>query len=443
VLLVAGAVLSPHQARLLADLPVPSAEGALPQFPNAVERIVGLLAAARQDLRHIDVEELNAEDRRRLAHAKTLIAEVVRIGREEKDTREIDALLFARLAAAEVTTVLAHQVHLAEYCALIDRYLAGDRAAIEAARRDFPPSCVESIVDVIGRHMSELQVSGGPLEQVGPKTVLGMAMLQTEVSIESTAAPAFDVPARVLALLKGEAVPPGFHQKWYLAVLGHLQGQGYLLDAVHHADAALAAFPQDVGLLVAAGALHELIASPDLVPASTQVERGVRMPAADLRLMTERRRDGWKIAEKLYRHASVVDPGCAEAHLRLGWVLFLSGRSDAALSELAVAEGATDRRIRYLASLFRGGVRAAAGKWTDAVAAYRNAGALYGNCLAASAGLSHAIWRSGDTANASETMASALADDQRTPCHDPWWDYPLGAFHERDRLLSELRAEIR
>ena len=66
-----------------------------------------------------------------------------------------------------------------------------------------------------------------------------------------------------------------------------------------------------------------------------------------------------------------------------------------------------------------------------------------GTCLAASAGLSHAIGRSGDTANASETMASALADDGRTPCHDPWWDYPLGAFYERDRVLNELRREIR
>jgi tetratricopeptide (TPR) repeat protein len=408
-----------------------------------VERIAGLLAAIRQDLRHIDLKELNAEDRRRLAHAKILIAEVVRIGREEKDIREMDALSIAKLAAAEVTTVLAHQVHLNEYCALIDRYLAGDRAAIQAARLDFPPSFVEPIVGLIGLHMSELQVTGGPLEQVGPKTVLGMAMLQTEISIESGAAPAFDLPGRVLALLKGEAVPPGFHQKWYLAVLGHLQGGGYVLEAVHHADAALAAFPEDVGLLVATGALHELIASPELVPASTQVKRGVRIPTADLALMTERRRDGWKIAEKFYQHASVLDPGYAEAHLRLGWVLFLSGRSDAALSELALAERSTDRRIRYLASLFRGGVRAAAGKWTDAVAAYRNAGALYPNCLAASAGLSHAIRRSGDTANASEAMASALADDRRTPCHDPWWDYPLGAFHERDRLLEELRGEIR
>jgi tetratricopeptide (TPR) repeat protein len=268
-------------------------------------------------------------------------------------------------------------------------------------------------------------------------------MLQTEISIESGAAPAFDLPGRLLALLKGKAVPPGFHQKWHLAVLGHLQGEGYLLEAVRHADAALAAFPEDVGLLVAAGALHELIASPRLVPASTQVKRGVRIPTAELTLLTERRRDGWRIAEKLYRHASVLDPECAEAHLRLGWVLFLSGRSDAALSELALAERSPDRRIRYLASLFRGGVRAAAGKWTDAVAAYRNAAAVYPNCLAAAVGLSHAIRRSGDMANASETMASALADDRRTPCHDPWWDYPLGAFHERGRLLDELRGEIR
>ena len=449
VLLVSGASHPFLETRLLAIWPAPPSETRSPQSPEVAKHISELLVTVRQDLREVDRRKLDAEDRRRLDHIKYLVAEVVRIGRDEKLDRDMDALALAEQASAELTIVLVHQLHLEEYCALVDRYRAGDRAAIEIAGRDWPPSRVEPIVAFFTRKISSLGVKEGPLEQIGVKTMLGTAMLETELAIEfpSSRVPTFEVPRRLLALSDDRAVTRGFRQQWYLAVAGHLQGQGQLLQAVHHADDAVATFPDEVDLVVAAGALHELLAAPQLAaPTPTRVRRGgttVPVPTADLELMAARKRDGLKIAEKFYRHAIAVDPACAEAHLRLGRVLFLSGRPDAAMSELALSGRSTDRRIRYLASMFTGAVRAASNQWADAVAAYRDAGARYPNCLAAAVALSHTLRRSGDLSAASDTMDSALANDRRAPCNDPWWDYPLGPFYQRDRLLDELRRAIR
>jgi tetratricopeptide (TPR) repeat protein len=383
-----------------------------PQSPKAVAQIRELLAAVQQDLRRIDANRLDAAARKQYEHVVFLVKEVERIGKDSMRDREMDALSLGRQAAIEVAALLWAQINGSEYSRLIGR-------------------------------------PGSPVEKVDDMALAAAVMLHTD-SVVYLRMPVerLDVARRLLAAIDDDGLPEHFRQKWYLAVAGYLQGEGEgaLLQAVAHTDEAVARFPTDPAILTAAGALQEFIASPavDLSPPPRSQRAGPVEDAhwAPSPVLERRKKDGLKPAEGFYRRALVADPSFAEAHLRLGRVLHLSGRLDPALEEFRLAATAGDTRIRYLASLFTGAVREASDQWADAIAAYREAIRHCSSCPSAAIALSHALYRDGQREGAIRSLDAALAGKEEDLRADPWWSYPLGPFWQRDDLLAALRKAV-
>jgi tetratricopeptide (TPR) repeat protein len=140
-----------------------------------------------------------------------------------------------------------------------------------------------------------------------------------------------------------------FAANWWLAVAALLGEHREPVSAILFMRRALVQVPGDAAMLLMAGALHELLASP-LVLVDSELEAGEELkawrgtPAGNLRE-----------AERLYREALEADPAMTEARVRLGRVLEQQGRYDAALGELgAVVEAQAPRAIRYYRDLFAG-----------------------------------------------------------------------------------------
>ena len=200
----------------------------------------------------------------------------------------------------------------------------------------------------------------------------------------------------------------------------------------------------DPELLTALGAITETVAalrrydrSPDSPDRGSPQFRGYSsesgaagsLPSANLAEAQER-----------YERALALDPGLAEARLRLGRVRLLRGRPDEAIAELArVASDARQPAQRYLARLFEGSAREALGDLGGAAAAYRAATQDAPRAQTGLLALGSALDRIGDATGAQEALARAGAAGSP---HDPWWSYQAGQPARLDELLEELRRLI-
>jgi tetratricopeptide (TPR) repeat protein len=145
-------------------------------------------------------------------------------------------------------------------------------------------------------------------------------------------------------------------------------------------------------------------------------------------------------AEARYERALALDPGLAEARLRLGRVRLLLGRPDDALQELErIATSAHEPGQRYLARLFAGRAREALGDLRGAAVAYRDAAAQVPGAQTALVALGRALDRLGDAAGAQEALDGAGAPGGPG---DPWWDYQVGQPKRLDELLEGLRGLV-
>jgi tetratricopeptide (TPR) repeat protein len=417
-----------------------------PQSPKAVAQIHEVLASVQLDLRSVDRNRLDAAARKQYEHVVFLVDEVLHILKEAKGESEMDALSLARQAAVEVATLFWAQMNGSEYARQIDRYRAGDVKSIVTA--EWTASDLATLQEFLLAHKSLWGRPGSPVEKFDDLTLAAAVMLHTD-SVVYLRMPGEHLEAarRLLAAIDDDSLPPRFKRNWYLAVAGYLQGELSLVPAVAHVDDAVARFPDDPDILTAAGALNEFIASPgvDLSPPPRSQRAGPLENAhwSPPPVLERRKRDGLKLAEEFYRKTLTSDPRFAEAHLRLGRVLYLSGRLDAALEECRLAATVGDARVRYLASLFAGAVREANGQRAEAVAAYREAGRECPGCPSASIALSHALYRDGQRDAATVAIDAALAGKEVDLRADPWWSYPLGPFWQRDDLLAALRKAVR
>ena len=149
-------------------------------------------------------------------------------------------------------------------------------------------------------------------------------------------------------------------------------------------------------------------------------------------------------AESALRKVLTLDPGQAEALLRLGHILLAEGRLAEAEGLLTQAEArAGDDRGRYLARLFLGRAADGSGRPGEAVGFYRRAVEAWPEAQAARAG-SRPPARAGSRADGGpRAVAAMLAASRRDdrPA-DPWWTYPFGppglAKVALDRLWKAL-----
>ena len=149
-------------------------------------------------------------------------------------------------------------------------------------------------------------------------------------------------------------------------------------------------------------------------------------------------------AESALRKVLTLDPGQAEALLRLGHVLLAEGRLAEAESLLILADArAGDDRGRYLARLFLGRAAKGSGRPGEAVGFYRRAVEAWPEAQAARLALALLLEREGGPTPARQPVAAMLAASRRDdrPA-DPWWTYPFGppgfAKVALDRLWKAL-----
>jgi len=430
-----------------------------PESPTAGPGAMQLVRALERDLRLIDKELLTRGERKQCDEAKSLLA---RARRMENATvgNEPEALSLAMAASKHLEPLVRRQLKLETLLAAAGQYRSGNVVAAVQALSDSLASDLAAPVRFIEDNRDRLGVEGTSLADVDDTTLAALCLLETEIAFlgRYDAETRLEFAKRLLWVADATRLPPRFGERWYIAVAGHLQREVGLRAAMLHVEDALRRFPHDPGVLVAAGMFSELIALPgvDLGPGGRPRLRGDAFlrggyttsdvtPAApppdkeDERL-AEAKRTGLVRAQQLYRQAAAADDGLAEAHLRLGRVLFLSSRADEALSELRLVAGSQDVRTRYLAALFEGAVHEGGGRLDSATRFYQEAVQACPTCLTGGLALSHAQ-RQNQMADLSVRTLEAAAG--KAGLTDFWWDYPLGTYWQRDLLIRELRGGLR
>jgi len=218
---------------------------------------------------------------------------------------------------------------------------------------------------------------------------------------------------------------------WYLTMALALTRVWWIKAADELLHRGMRGAPPDGEVLFVAGIIKE-----DLATLRTQL--GQRKEAGE----------ALREAEKVYRAALALEPGRAEARLRLGRVLCETGRCREAEPLLSEALGkATGAGSRYLAALFLGRARASQGRLAEAITAYRRAVSERPQAQAARLALAHALEHAGDGDGArgliQEVLAEPWHDPNRADPADPWTLYDLGPSVRADQLLAGMRARMR
>jgi tetratricopeptide (TPR) repeat protein len=196
-------------------------------------------------------------------------------------------------------------------------------------------------------------------------------------------------------------------------------------------------FPQDPFVALALGSLHEAHAAPHAL-----VEASVGRQGNLEKWRQEERAFRLEQALAAYRQAISLDPTLAEAHLRLGHVLQLLGKSDEADAAFARASDATgDRRWRYLAEMLRADGADAGGDRAAARQRYQAALEAWPEAQSPVLALSRLEASAGDWPAAQARLA-AFAPTAGGRSEDPWWAYGFGQAWRIDAGLATLRRLV-
>jgi tetratricopeptide (TPR) repeat protein len=196
-------------------------------------------------------------------------------------------------------------------------------------------------------------------------------------------------------------------------------------------------FPEDPLVALALGSLHEAHAAPNAL-----VEASVGRQGNVAKWRQEERAFRLEHALAAYRQAVALDPTLAEAHLRLGHALLLTGKVDEADAAFARASaGTTDRRWRYLAEML--GADTADGRGDRSAARQRYQAALeaWPDAQSPVLALSRLDASDGDWP-AAQARLSTFTPRAGGRAEDPWWAYGFGQAWRIDAGLAALRRLV-
>ena len=264
-------------------------------------------------------------------------------------------------------------------------------------------------------------------------------------------------------------------ERWYRATGALLQQWADCGALRTHLEAGVKLLPLDPVLLLYRGTLHQTFADPrvqlfiretsrEIDPVenlsdggmyrdrsgnlvSGGASRGARMtPGA--KLIAAMRIGGASTelsqAERDFRRALALDPGLAEAQIRLAHVLTAKDDHAAAIS-LARAALAAPRPpfLEYYAAMVLGRSEEALGRRAEAHAAFERASAVFPIAQSARVALSRYAVADSRPAEGVAGMLRSSGPDAPRDAGDPWWWYYR--VHEPDSkaLLAELRTGTR
>ena len=224
--------------------------------------------------------------------------------------------------------------------------------------------------------------------------------------------------------------------QWYRAIGAHMVSQRQFAEAVQHFDRARRLNLDDANVLFGEACLQETLGAPRI----QDYVRVTTLPNGLFFTDVTSAATHWRRAETLLRRALTIDPGLADARLRLGRVLIVQERHEEGLQALqrAISES-RDRLLTFYAHLFSGDAELSLGRPDDARISYERAIALYPDSQAAQIGLASALRTAGD-ADALAAVLPTLTRDEARDGDDPWWDYYFGDAVNVDALLEQLRA---
>ena len=223
-----------------------------------------------------------------------------------------------------------------------------------------------------------------------------------------------------------------FLRAWYLLweSFRHVHVNRLVPAELDFLDEALAAFPRDAQILLAAGSRQELNWWMSLENAQRDLERE---PPTTTRLLT--------LARDHLRRSMAADPTESEARLRLLHVLLELNDLTDAQRVLTEHDWAPDGAgFEYLARLFEGDLRERQGNRAGAAAAYDKAIALVEMPQAARIARAHLAHLDGRRSEAAATVTETLSSlsDQS----DPWWPYIRGQAWRFEAYLKIARSMV-
>lgn len=296
------------------------------------------------------------------------------------------------------------------YAGLVDRYRLGSYAN---AARDLARMDSESITDGYAAFTDSV-----PTDSL----IRAAVLLHTETAFRlDWEAPQHEQMAEgLIVLIKDEAAQHRFQKQWFLAVGYYYHLLNRYQEAFDLFARANGDFPEDVELLLAAGAAHEAA--------------------------------GWlggthghyKEAEKYFRKALKNSPESVEAHLRLAHVLEHRNETKESLRYLEWTLSHTDEpSVKLVAHLVRGDIQRSQKDLVGASQSYRSAVAMDPHCQVAATALSNTHQELGDYDQSREVMSRYLSGlDSSGESRDGWWRYINGDRQGLESLISHMRGQL-
>jgi hypothetical protein len=334
------------------------------------------------------------------------------------------------------------------YSAIVERYLAGDRAGAVAEIGTRPEERLRedrAAVDTLRRAAQTCPAC--PAAAEWRRIARAALMLLTDCAQQARrdGKPAHARESEAAGVARALATDPdlrAFAERWYGAMAGLAQGDNRWAEALGWAQAGLRDVPESPRLLLVVASIEETQGVLELssagdplagVPESEKRARLARLHEALLRLAD---------AQGHLREALLASPGLVEARLRLGRVEWRLGQSHEARAsfDAVLAQGPANPTA-FLAHMFLGRLHEDAGRLPEALRCYGAALALQPSAQSARLALSHARLRLGDAAAARAEAGTAVGAGGHRLRDDPYSLYPWGASVGAEERLEDLRRE--